>query len=142
MSLMQNYWNSLNIDPKRPYHYLIGVCVHSATSGKKAGNFYLKYGPIKFTNKDISNVRDAVRMITDKWIKVEESQALENFNCKSLVYSISAMMFALRANMGTLHHFSSHEELDDKSFELLVKYSNTVDHTRNLLIKSKVRNQL
>ena len=138
MSLTENYWNSLNIDKNRPYHYLIGVCVHSAQSGKNAGKLYLKYGPVKFTNHDIANVRDALRMANDGWIKVDQSQALKNFGCRDLVCMISAMLYSLRANMGTLHHFSSEFELENEFFEKMVKRANNSKHDRDLLSRSEV----
>lgn len=138
MSLIDNYWAGLKIDKDRPYHFIIGVCMKQLPS-KDAGQVYLKYGPVRFTNQDVANVRDATVMINDKWIKVKQGQALDNFECRGLVCNLSAMRYSVRANQGTMHHFSSEFEIDDEFFDTFVKQSNKFEDIKQKLEDSKIK---
>lgn len=137
MTLTENYWAGLQVEKERPIHYIIGVCIKQLPS-KDAGQMYLKYGPVRFTNQDVANVRDAKLMANDGWIKVKQSQALENFECRELVCTLSAMKYSVRANMGTMHHFSSNIEIDDEFFENFVRDANRFEDIKKKLMDARV----
>jgi len=44
-----------------------------------------------------------------------------------------------KANMATMHHFSSAFKMEDEYFEILVKGANFSKRTRRLLIDSEIR---
>lgn len=128
----------LKIDSKLPHHYLIGVAMHSLRSGKDAGKMYLKYGPVHFTNKDVNKVLSAIMLSEDRLFKTSEKQALKIHGCSILVATIGAMRFAIRANEGSFHHFSSEYEIEDEWFASLVDLANKYESNRELLEKSRI----
>jgi len=129
---------TLKIDPKLPHHYLIGVAMHSLKSGKNAGQMYLKYGPVHFTNKDVVKVVNALMLSDDKLFKTTEKQALKIHGCTELVATIGAMRYSIRANEGTFHHFSSEYEIEDEWFASLVDLANKYESNKELLEKSRI----
>ena len=82
----------LKTEPKRPHHYIIGVAVKSMRSSDP-GKMYMKYGPVYFTNDDVSRVRDAKVLSEDRLFKTSSHDALEINECSGLVGSISAMKY-------------------------------------------------
>lgn len=110
----------LKVDPELPYHYIITLTVNYSKEMFESPTYRLKYF-LEFTNEDVENVRKAVMMASDKVFKTSEKEALEMFNCSELVGSLASMKLATSVNMGTLHHFSSREPLDDKYFEQMIE---------------------
>jgi len=128
----------LKVDPKLFHHYLIGVAMHGLRAKQKAGQLFLKYGPVYFTNDDVDKVLTAVMLSDDKLFKTSEKEALEIHGCKDLVTNIGAMRMSINVNQGTLHHFSSEYEIDDDSFRLIVDLANRSKSNKELLDKSRV----
>ena len=129
---------NLKIDPKLPHHYIISVGVKSMTD-KDPGKFFLKHGPLYFSNDDVKNVQNAAILSKDKLFKTKQKKALEIFECLDLTASISAMKLASAANQCTMHHFSSEHFIEDSWFETLVKVANTSEHNSELLKQSVMR---
>jgi hypothetical protein len=127
----------LNIDPKRPYHYIIGVGVKSMRHADP-GKLYLKYGPLKFTNDDVKKVRDAKVLSEDKLFPTSSKEALDINECSEVVGSLTAMTMAARANDCTLHHFSSEFPFRDEDFETIVNSANVSKSSMKLLKDSKI----
>jgi len=127
----------LKVDPKLPYHYLIGVAV-TAASDFEPGKLYLKYGPVRFTNKDVGNVQDAKLLSEDRLFKTSSADAIKIHGCSDLVYSIASMKISAAVNQCTLHHFSSEHPIDDEEFEMIVNVANFSDSSKDLLIKSRI----
>lgn len=128
---------TLKIDSSLPYHYLIGIAIHSMRS-KNAGKMFLKYGPIYYTNDDVKRMSNVISRCTDKVYVQTQEEAATAENCVDLIASISAMKLSCNANDCTLHHFSSAEKFDDESFELLVKLANTDKSSRKKLEGAKI----
>ena len=128
----------LKVDKKRPHHYLIGVALHSINAGKKAGQRYLKYGPIHFTNDDVDKVLSAIMLSDDKLFKTTEKEALNIHGCADLVRNIASMRFSISTNQASLHHFSSEFEIEEEWFETLVDLANKYKSNLELLEKSRV----
>jgi len=127
----------LNIDPKRPYHYIIGIGVKSMRHADP-GKLFLKYGPLRFTNDDVEKVRDAKVLSEDKLFKTSSKDALRINDCSEVVGSLSAMILAARANDCTLHHFSTEFPFSDEDFETLVNAANISKDTFKLLMDAKI----
>lgn len=127
----------LKVDPKLPYHYIIGVKARSARS-ENAGELYLKYGPIYFTNEDAAKVQDAKILSEDKLFKTTGTEAAKIHGCSGVIYSLWSLRIASNANDCTVHHFSSEYELDDDVFKTLVKAANFSEGTKDLLTKSRI----
>lgn len=127
----------LKIDKSLPYHYLIGVAVQNMTS-KNAGQFYLKYGPIYYTNDDVKRMSNVIARCTDKLYVQTQMEAAKAENCIDMISSISAMKLSCNANDCTVHHFSSAEKLDDDAFILLVKLSNTDKSSKKKLQEARI----
>ena len=83
----------------------------------------------------MSNV---ISRCTDKVYVQSQMEAAAAENCSGLIASISAMKLSCNANDCTIHHFSSAEKLDDESFVLLVKLSNTDKTTRKKLEEARI----
>jgi len=128
----------LKVDPDLYYHYLIGVGMKSLRSGKDAGQLFLKYGPIYFTNDDIKNLHSTVLLTKDKLFPTSQTTAAKVFNSEELIHSVSAMKLSVLANNCTMHHFSSKEKLDEEYFDLLVKTANKSEYNKKLLERSKI----
>lgn len=129
---------ALKTDPNLFHHYLINVSVRNLRS-KNAGDFYLKHGPLHFTNNEVQAVQSALILSNDKLFKTPQDQALKNFGCKTLVSSIRSMQLAASSNDCTMHHFSSGFEIEEEWFETLVNVANISEHNKDLLKKSRVR---
>ena len=128
----------LKTDPKLFHHYLIGVVMHGLRAKHKAGQIFLKYGPVYFTNDDVDKVLTAVMLSDDKLFKTSEREALQIHGCKDLVSNIGAMRMSINVNEGTLHHFSSEYEIDDDWFITLVDLANRSKSNKELLDKSRI----
>lgn len=127
----------LKIDKTLPHHYLIGVAIKSIKS-KDAGQFYLKYGPIHYTNDDVKKMANVVARCTDKLYKQSQEEAANAEECTELISLISAMKLSCSINDCTLHHFSSSEKLNYEHFTLLVKLSNTSKSSKEKLMEAKI----
>jgi len=128
---------TLKTDSSLPYHYLIGVAIHSMRS-KNAGKMFLKYGPIYYTNNDVKRMSNVISRCTDKIYVQTQEEAAKAENCVDLIASMSAMKLSCNVNDCTLHHFSSAEKLDDDAFVLLVKLANTDKSSRKKLKGAKI----
>lgn len=128
---------TLKIDKYLPYHYLIGVAAKPMTS-KNVGEFFLKYGPLYYTNDDVKRMANVVARSTDKIYKQSQMEAAEAENCVDLISSIAAMKLSCQANQCTTHHFSSAEKLSDENFVLLVKLANTDINSRKKLEEARI----
>lgn len=128
---------TLKTDSSLPYHYLIGVAIHSMRS-KNAGKMFLKYGPIYYTNDDVKRMSNVISRCTDKVYVQTQEEAAKAENCVDLIASISAMKLSCNANDCTIHHFSSAEKLDSYSFELLVELANTDKSSKKKLERAKI----
>jgi hypothetical protein len=127
----------LKVDPKLPHHYIIGICMKPITD-KNAGKIFLKYGPLHFTNADLVECYDAIKLSEDKAFKTSKSDALGIFDPKGIMDSISAMQEAARANMGTVHHFSTEYPIDDEWFVSFIETAH-LDSTKKLLKEARIR---
>lgn len=127
----------LNLDPKRPHHYIIGVAVKSMRHSDP-GKLYLKYGPLHFTNDDVKKVRDAKVLSEDKLFPTTSKEALEINECSQVVGSLTAMTLAARANDCTLHHFSTEFPFRDEDFETIVNAANISKESLKLLMDAKI----
>jgi len=128
----------LKVDKRLPHHYIIGVAIKSLRDSNP-GEIYLKYGPIYFTNDDVSRVQDAKILSEDKLFKTTSKDAIDIHECGSLVHNLWSLGISANANDCTIHHFSSEFEIDDETFETLVKVSNFGKGNKELLEKSKIR---
>ena len=132
---------NLRVDNSLPHHYLIGVAkIHPMTSGKIAGNLYLKYGPLYFHNKDIEKVQKAIILSRDKLFPTSINQETKIHKVQGLVHAISGMIISSEVNQVTIHHFSSSTKFDEKHFEILVKVANTSQREMELLNASRIKN--
>ena len=127
----------LKVDPKLPYHYIIGVGV-KPSHDFKPGELFLKYGPVRFTNKDVGKVQDAKILSEDKLFKTSRADAIKIHGCTDLIYSISTMKISASVNQCTLHHFSSEFPIDDEEFETIVNVANFSDSSRDFLRNSRI----
>ena len=130
----------LKIDPNLPYHYFISVGVRSALE-YNPGNFYLKHGPLKYTNNDVEQVQNAHMLSEDKLYKTSKSDALDVFDCKEIVQAIWSMLMAAAANQCSVHHFSSDRPIPDDFWHGFVERSNTNDFERKKLDGAKINSR-
>jgi len=121
-----------------PHHYIIGVIMEPMTSGKSAGQMILKYGPLYFHNDDVDRLRDALLLSQDKLFPTSTQDALSIHKVKGLVGAINGMKLACSVNLGTMHHFSSAEEMDEDIFLMIVNLANKNKEGRKLLDDSKI----
>jgi hypothetical protein len=128
---------TLKTDKSLPHHYLIGVAAHNMRS-KNVGQFFLKYGPIYYSNNDVERMSNVISRCTDKIYVQSQIEAAKAENCTGLIASISAMKLSCNANDCTMHHFSSAEKFDDDSFVLLVKLANTDKVSRKKLMEARI----
>lgn len=128
---------TLKTDKSLPHHYLIGVDVHNMKS-KNVGQFFLKYGPLYYSNDDVKRMSNVISRCTDKIYVQSQTEAAKTENCTELIVSISAMKLSCNANDCTLHHFSSAEKLDDDAFVLLVELANTDKISRKKLMEARI----
>lgn len=128
----------IKADPKLPYHYIIGVAIHTPFS-KEYGKLYLKYF-LEFNHKDIEKVRMAVRLSEDRMFPsgITKSEACEISECNEIVGSITALKIAAASNNATIHHFSSAHKLTDSFFEDLSDRATTNKHDKKLLDDSRI----
>ncbi len=127
----------LKVDPDLPHHYIIGICM-KPIDDKNAGQIYLKYGPLHFTNDDIIDCYHGIKLSEDKVFKTSKSESMEVFDPKGILASISSMQLAARANMGTLHHFSTEYPIDDEWFVSLIETAH-LESTKKLLKEARIR---
>ena len=106
----------LKVDPSFPHHYIFSVGVKSMLSSNP-GEFFLKHGPIHFTNEDVEKVQNAVILTKDDLYqliyKTTNKEILQVTDCADIVNQISMMKFAAAANNCTLHHYSTEDFMDD-----------------------------
>jgi hypothetical protein len=130
----------IKADPKLPYHYIIGVSMHNLRSSR-AGEVYLKYGPVYFSHKDIVKVQDTALLSADKVFKTTTKEAADMFKCRALIISLNGLMLAASVNNITLHHFSCELEVPDywNWFELFVNNSNKCESEKRKLIDARIK---
>lgn len=135
----------IKTDPKFPHHYIIGVGMHSGLEDPRSGQLYLKYTPVYFQNKDVSNLLDSLTLMCDglyKGIYKTTTKEILNVNdCSELVETISSLKIAAKANNVTLHHFSTECEITEPEefFERFVERGNNPTGTeRRQLVESIV----
>jgi hypothetical protein len=128
----------IKADPNLPYHYIIGVSIHTPFS-KDYGKLYLKYF-LEFHHEDIEKVRTALRLSKDRKFPsgITQSDALKIADCESIVGSIHALKISAASNNATMHHFSSPVKLEDSFFEDLIDRANTNKHDKKLLDDSRI----
>ncbi len=128
----------IKAEPKQPYHYIIGVSIHTPFS-KEYGNLFLKYF-LEFHLDDIENVSTALRLSVDRMFPsgITKSDAIKIAGCESIVGSIYSLKTSAQANQATIHHFSSSHKLQDVFFEGLVDRANTNKHDKKLLDDSRI----
>lgn len=127
----------LKIDRNLPYHYFISVGVRSALD-HDPGRFFLKHGPLKYTNDDVENVRDAKMLSEDKLYKTSNKDAMNIFNCTEIIHAIWSMLRAADANQCSVHHFSSDMPIDDDFWPGFVERANTNRFEREKLDGSRI----
>ena len=128
----------LKVDPDLPFHYLVGVEAKTFQSGKDVGKFRIKY-LVKFTNDDVSKVRDAIRLSEDKLFPTKPHEATEVTGCTELVGGISSMIQSAHFNHVTIHHFSSEFEWEEEHLEMFVNTAHLSKSSKQKLIDSKIR---
>lgn len=121
---------------KKKYHYILGVAVYSAKA-EKAGNFFLKYF-LKYTEKDVKVVNQAIEMSKNEMWKVTIKEALEAYNKSSLISSINGLLLSSNINNATLHHFVTENKVEEKVFEIIVSLANSSKYYKELLNKSRI----
>jgi hypothetical protein len=129
----------LKVDSNLFHHYIIAVAVYPADVREKAGELYLKYRPIHFTNNDIEKVQNAAMLVNDKLFKTSNSEAVKITSCEEIVREISGLKLAAAVNQCTIHHFSSSFEIEEENFVTIIKSANKDDYFRNLLKQSLIR---
>jgi len=127
----------LKVDPELPHHYIIVICMKTLND-KNPGKIYLKYKPLHFTNADIVECYDAINISEDKMLKTSKSESMAMFDPKGIMASISAIQEGARANMGTVHHFSTEYPIDDEWFVSLIETAH-LDSTKKLLKEARIR---
>jgi hypothetical protein len=137
LNVEQNPLLVLNIDEKLPYHFIIGVAIHTMRS-KERGKMFLKYGPLRFTNDDIKRLQNAALLSTDKLFKTSQLDCIKIANVEELVSTFSAMKLSCAVNQCSLHHFSSEYDIEDEWFDTLVKMANTDKHSEELLDNAQI----
>lgn len=137
MNLMETL--GLNLDPKRPMHYIIGVAVHSHPRSKNRGQLYMKYGPIVFTNQDVENLKFAIETHKMEIPKTSIDDALKLFDVAFLVSTLSSFKIACMANNCTAHHFSSDEAMDEDFFDNILEFANKDERMLKKLMDAEVR---
>ena len=128
----------LKIDKELPHHYLIGVEMYPITAGDQAGKIHLKYGPLYFHNNDVNKLRDALILSNDKLFPTSQTEALDIYEVAALVNNISSMRLACKANLATIHHFSSVAIMNEEAFLKIVDLANKTEQGRTLLNDSKI----
>ena len=130
----------LKADPKLPHHYIIGVSMHNMRSSR-AGEMYLKYGPVYFSHEDIIKVQDTALLSIDKVFKTTTKEAADIHECRSLIISLNGLLLASSVNDITLHHFSCEFEVPDhwNWFDMLVNNANKCDSEKRKLLDARIR---
>lgn len=129
----------IKTDPKLFHHYIIAVGVHPMTARKRAGEMFLKYRPIHFTNEDVKSMEHAYMLTKDKLFKTSNSEAVQAVGCEELSSSISGVILAAKQNQCTVHHFSSEHEMSEDDFDSIVKAANNSDYLKGKLLDSIIR---
>ena len=130
---------AIKTDPKLFHHYIIAVGIHPMTAKTRAGEMFLKYRPLHFTNDDVESMQHAFMLSKDKLFKTSSSEAIEAVGCTNLASSLSALKLGASANQCTLHHFSSEFEMSEEDFETLIKAANISESSKALLLNSIIR---
>jgi hypothetical protein len=125
----------LNIDERRPHHFIIGVAQYELRSSKR-GQIYLKYGPLRFTNADVKRLQDASLLSRDEVFRTTNEEAIKIHGVEEFVSTFSAMQLSAAVNQCTLHHFSSEHDIDDEWFEEFVKLANENKEAEELLFNA------
>lgn len=121
----------------RPHHYFIGVAVRTARS-ERAGELYLKYGPIYVNNDMIDRVCDALMRMNDEVFKQTPTEAMKIEGCYQLGTELSMMKVSCEVNDCTIHHISTAEEWDEEMIKEFVRMANNSDELRKKLKESRV----
>ena len=131
---------AIKSNPEKPYHYIIAVAVHPATSGVElAGQMFLKYRPIHFTNDDIEKLQHAAIISKDKLFETSNSEAFAMVGMTQFAAEFSSFKMASMANLCSLHHFETDFEVDEDDFALIVDLANTSDYFKEKLKNSSIR---
>ena len=135
MSILQ-----IKTDPKRPYHYIIGIRMNHNILSDDAGKMSLGYNPVFFTNEDIENYKQAIMLSQDPILITDIQEALRTFNCSHIYHILHGMKISAHANQASLHHFSMEEELLDANewFKMFIDTSNFLDSNKKILRESKI----
>lgn len=129
----------LKIDPERDHHYIFSVAVEDAYQSKfEVPKFYLKHGPVHFTNKDVLNLKKAIIIMKDKLFKTKERDALKMHECDELVHTLTMLLYSAKANNATIHHISGDIEIEDKTLAIIVSMANSDEKMRKILKDSKI----
>ena len=131
---------NLKIDKRFPYHYIFSVAnkVNKKTFDAKV-QYYIKHGPICFTNSNVVDLYQAIQVSRDKMFKSTIEEGLEMYDVTSLVTSLSAMLMSARCNDCTLHHISSEIEISETLLLELVEKSSTSKIFRKILSDSLIK---
>ena len=129
----------LKVDPKLFHHYIVAVAIHPASAGDKAGQMYLKYRPVHFTNDDVEKVQNASMLVKDKLFETNSAEAVKITGCDEIVTQLSGLRLAAAVNQCTMHHFSSEFELEEENFITLIESANKDEYLKKLLKQSLIR---
>jgi hypothetical protein len=98
----------------------------------------MKYGPIVFNNKDVENLKLALEIHKMEIPRTSLDDALKTFDVNMLVHTMSAFMMSCRVNNCTIHHFSSHEAMDEEFFDHLLDLANKDEGSMKKLMDAEV----
>ena len=119
------------------HHYLIGVSIHTITH-PTPGKYFLKYGPIYYTNDDVQKIANVVMRCDDKVFPQTHTEASESEGCVELLNSVECMKSSCHVNQCSIHHFSSVDKFDDDIFVGMVKLANHSNIMLDKLKKAKI----
>jgi len=124
------------------HHYLIAVAVESAVSSNP-GKMYMKYLPIHWTSEDTKKLNIAKETSECKLFPsgITMDQALDMFakDSRHLLSTMDGFFMSVIANQCSIHHFTSEFEIEEIWFEELANMANTIESSKELLNKSKIR---
>jgi hypothetical protein len=129
----------IKADKNFPYHYIVSVGCYSGINEPRTGQFYLKYKVVSFTHDDIEKVRSAIMLGSDQLFKTNMKDAMNLCECNELVSTLSSLKFACRANIISMHHFSSEYEIDEDWFKNIVENAHRIESYRKLLQESLMK---
>lgn len=133
----------IKTDPKFPHHYIFSVSVHTFASSTP-GKFFLKHGPLYFSNEDVVKVRNVLMLMKDdiyqEIYKVKSTRELaEIMGCRELITGFTGLQFSARANNASLHHFSSETKINGEDFFVrYVDLANKNNKIKERLMDAKI----